>query len=46
LPAPGAAGRKAIGFAGGITPVAQLEQAEVVNTDMADLPGAVMRLVC
>ena len=37
---------KVIGFAGGITPAARLEQADVVITDMADLPGTVTRLVC
>ena len=41
-----AAGMKAIGFAGGITPVGRLDQADVVITDMADLPGAVTRLLC
>jgi HAD superfamily hydrolase (TIGR01509 family) len=40
-----AAGMKAIGFAGGITPAAHLGHAEVVITDMADLPGAVTRLL-
>jgi HAD superfamily hydrolase (TIGR01509 family) len=40
-----AAGMKAIGFAGGITPVAQLAAADVVITDMADLPGAVSALL-
>jgi len=39
-----AAGMKAIGFAGGITPAAQLARADVVLTDMADLPDAVNRL--
>jgi HAD superfamily hydrolase (TIGR01509 family) len=41
-----AAGMKAIGFAGGVTPAGQLDQADVVITDMADLPGAVTRLLC
>ena len=41
-----AAGMKAIGFAGGITPAAHLEAADVVITDMADLPDEVRRLLC
>ena len=41
-----AAGMKAIGFAGGITPAGQLGQADVVITDMADLPAAITRLLC
>jgi len=40
-----AAGMKAIGFAGGITPTSHLESADVVITDMADLSGAVARLL-
>jgi hypothetical protein len=36
---------RAIGFAGGITPAAQLAAADVVITDMADLPGAVSLLL-
>jgi HAD superfamily hydrolase (TIGR01509 family) len=40
-----AAGMKAIGFAGGITPAAHLAAADVVITDMADLPGAVSLLL-
>jgi beta-phosphoglucomutase-like phosphatase (HAD superfamily) len=39
------AGMKAIGFAGGITPAAHLEQADVVISDMTDLPGAFTRLM-
>ena len=39
------AGMKAIGFAGGITPATHLVQADIVITDMADLPGAVRELV-
>jgi HAD superfamily hydrolase (TIGR01509 family) len=39
------AGMKAIGYAGGITPAAHLEQADVVIIDMADLPGAVSDLL-
>jgi beta-phosphoglucomutase-like phosphatase (HAD superfamily) len=41
-----AAVMKAIGFAGGIMRAADVEQADAVNTDMADLPGAVKRLLC
>lgn len=41
-----AAGMFAIGFAGGITPLDQLAAADVVITDMADLPGAVRGLLC
>jgi len=41
-----AAGMKSIGFAGGITPAAQLAAAHVVISDMADLPGEVARLLC
>ena len=40
-----AAGMKAIGFAGGITPVAHLTAADIVITDMADLSGAVSLLL-
>jgi HAD superfamily hydrolase (TIGR01509 family) len=39
------AGMKAIGYAGGITPASHLEQADVVITDMADLPRAVRDLL-
>ena len=41
-----AAGMKAIGFAGGITPAEHLAAADVVITDMSDLPGAVSLLLC
>ncbi len=41
-----AAGMFAIGFAGGITPAAHLETADLVITEMADLPCAVKRLLC
>jgi HAD superfamily hydrolase (TIGR01509 family) len=41
-----AAGMKVIGFAGGITPAAQLAAADLVLTDMSDLPGAVGRSLC
>jgi len=41
-----AAGMKAIGFAGGITPAAHLTAADTVITDMAELPGSVRRLRC
>jgi len=37
---------KAIGFAGGITPAEHLAAADVVITDMSDLPGAVSLLLC
>jgi len=40
-----AAGMKAIGYAGGITPAAQLRHADVVITTMADLSGALSDLV-
>jgi beta-phosphoglucomutase-like phosphatase (HAD superfamily) len=40
-----AAGMKAIGFAGGITPVAHLVAADVVITDMADLSSTVSLLL-
>jgi len=40
-----AAAMLAIGFAGGVTPMAQLAAADVVITDMAELPGVVMRLL-
>jgi HAD superfamily hydrolase (TIGR01509 family) len=40
-----AAGMKAIGFAGGITPMTHLVAADVVITDMADLLGAVSLLL-
>jgi len=41
-----AAGMKVIGFAGGITPAAQLAEADMVLTDMADLPDVVRRALC
>ncbi len=41
-----AAGMKAIGFAGGITPAEHLAAADVVITGMSDLPGAVSLLLC
>jgi HAD superfamily hydrolase (TIGR01509 family) len=41
-----AAGMKVIGFAGGITPAAQLVAADVVLTDMSDLPDKVRRALC
>jgi len=40
-----AAGMRAIGFAGGITPAAHLAAADMVITDMADLSNAVSRLL-
>jgi HAD superfamily hydrolase (TIGR01509 family) len=40
-----AAGMKAIGFAGGITPVAHLAAADLVVTSMSDLPDAVSLLL-
>ena len=40
-----AAGMKAIGFAGGMTPVEHLAAADIVITDMADLSGAVSLLL-
>ena len=40
-----ASGMKAIGFAGGITPVAHLAAADVVITSMSDLPDAVSLLL-
>ena len=39
-----AAGMKAIGFAGGVTPAEHLAAADIVITDMADLLGAVWLL--
>jgi HAD superfamily hydrolase (TIGR01509 family) len=41
-----AAGMKVIGFAGGITPAAQLVAADVVLTDMSDLPDVVRGVWC
>jgi HAD superfamily hydrolase (TIGR01509 family) len=41
-----AAGMKAIGFAGGMTPAAQLAGADVVLADMSDLPDVVGRVLC
>jgi len=41
-----AAGMKVIGFAGGITPAAQLVAADMVLTDMSDLPDMVRRALC
>ena len=41
-----AAAMLAIGFAGGVTPAAQLAAADVVITDMPDLPDEVRRLLC
>jgi HAD superfamily hydrolase (TIGR01509 family) len=41
-----AAGMRVIGFAGGITPAAQLVAADVVLTDMSDLPDVVRRVLC
>ncbi|QTE31350.1 HAD family phosphatase [Pengzhenrongella sicca] len=40
-----AAGMRCVGFAGGITPAAQLREADVVITDMAALPAAVTALL-
>jgi len=40
-----AAGMRAIGFAGGMTPVEHLAAADTVITDMADLSGAVSLLL-
>jgi HAD superfamily hydrolase (TIGR01509 family) len=39
-----AAGMSVIGYAGGLTPVARLEDADLVLTDMADVPRAVQLL--
>jgi beta-phosphoglucomutase-like phosphatase (HAD superfamily) len=41
-----AARMKVIGFAGGMTPAAQLAGADAVLTDMSDLPDAVRRALC
>ena len=41
-----AAGMKVIGFAGGVTPAAQLATADVVLAGMSDLPGMVRRALC
>jgi beta-phosphoglucomutase-like phosphatase (HAD superfamily) len=39
------AGMRAIGFAGGLTPVEHLAAADIVITDMADLSSTVSRLL-
>jgi HAD superfamily hydrolase (TIGR01509 family) len=41
-----AAGMKVVGFAGGITPSAQLATADVVLTDMSDLLETLRRMLC
>lgn len=39
------AGMASVGYAGGVTPAVHLTEADVVITDMADLPAAVARLL-